>query len=300
MPKIPALRTTLAVKPPYRLDFTVTALRRLPQNRVDILDDGRYLRAFETRRGPVVWEITQRGEGQLDLGLFGKVEDAESYRELAMRMLGTEVDLSSFYARARRVRGMSQLVRRFSGVKPPRYSSLWETILSAIPFQQLSLVSAFASLGRLIEATSEPFELEGRRLYPLPRPERVASMREGELMRFGFSRAKARALREAAVAVVSGALREEELESLDTEALAERLIELRGIGPWTAALMMLRGFRRLDVFPAGDAGAARGLAESFPGADPAAMLRDLGPYRGMLYYHLLLARGSVSPEGDRP
>ena len=37
------------------------------------------------------------------------------------------------------------------------------------------------------------------------------------------------------------------------------LMELPGIGPWSAALVLLRGFGRLDVFPPGDVGAARGL-----------------------------------------
>lgn len=294
MPTSPALRTSLSVRPPFRLDLTVTALRRLPQNRVDVFDGHRYLRAFDTSRGPVVWHITQRGE-RLEMALFGEVDDPAPYRALAVRMLGTDIDLSSFYARARRIRGMSALVRRFSGVKPPRFSSLWETILNAIPFQQLSLVSALATLGRLVEGTSVPVELEGQRLYPLPRPERLLELGEAKLSSFGFSRAKARALREAAAGIVKGTLVEEELEPLATEDLAERLIELRGIGPWTAALMMLRGFRRLDVFPAGDAGAARGLAESFPDVEPSELLRALGPYQGMLYYHLLLARGSVGP-----
>lgn len=287
----PTLRTSLRITPPFRLDFTVMALRRLPQNRVEILDGARYLRAFDTPRGNVVWEITQTGD-RLEMALHGPVDDAAPYRDLAARMLGTEVDLASFYSRARRIRGLSPLARRFSGLKPPRFSSLWETILNAIPFQQLSLVSALASLGRLIEGTSQPVDFEGQRLYPLPRPERLAGMSEAELKGFGFSGAKARALRDAAIGIASGSITEEDLEPLSTEALAERLTELRGIGPWTASLMMLRGFRRLDVFPAGDAGAARGLRETFPDADPEELLHALGPYRGMLYYHLLLARGA--------
>lgn len=289
MPKSPILHASVRVTPPFRLDLTVMALRRLPQNRVDILDGDRYLRAFATPRGPVVWEIAQRGEG-LEMKLHGQVEDVGPYRALVERMLGTDVDLASFYSRARRVRGFSPLVQRLRGLKPPRFSSLWETILNAIPFQQLSLVSALASVGRLIEATSEPVEFEGRRLYPLPSPERLASLNENEIASFGFSHAKARALREAALTIAEGRLNEEELDLLDTETLAERLTSLRGIGPWTASLMMLRGFRRLSVFPSGDAGAARGLRESFPEADPQEVLAALGPYRGMLYYHLLLRR----------
>lgn len=287
-------RTSLKVLPPFRLDFTVTALRRLPQNRIDYLDGDRYLRAFDTERGPVVWEITQKGE-RLEIGLHGEVEDVAPYRDLVRRMLGTDVDLHAFYSRARRIRGMSTLARRFRGLKPPRFSCFFESILNTIPFQQFSLVSAMASLGRLIEGLSEPVEVDGHRLYPLPRPERLAETGIEQLRAFGFSHAKARALREAAIAIASGDLRDEDLDGLDTEALEAKLVGMRGIGPWTAALLMLRGFRHLDIFPAGDSGAIRGLAESFPDDDADELLASLGPYKGMLYYHLLLARSGVDP-----
>jgi DNA-3-methyladenine glycosylase II len=102
--------------------------------------------------------------------------------------------------------------------------------------------------------------------------------------------AKARALRGLAGKIASGELREEDLEPLPTPE-AMRVLEAQpGIGPWTAGLILLRGLGRLDVFPGGDAGAARGLRSLLGDEDPAAALAALGPYRGMLYFHLLLAR----------
>jgi DNA-3-methyladenine glycosylase II len=71
---------------------------------------------------------------------------------------------------------------------------------------------------------------------------------------------------------------------------------LRGIGPWTAAVVMLRGFGRLDVFLAGDSGAQRnmrgllGTEVTGPDSEGTTILEVLGPWRGMLYYHLLLWR----------
>jgi DNA-3-methyladenine glycosylase II len=53
----------------------------------------------------------------------------------------------------------------------------------------------------------------------------------------------------------------------------------------------LRGLGRLDVFPMKDSGVAGGL--TFAGGSPLeieSVLEALGPQRGMLYYHLLLAR----------
>ena len=69
-------------------------------------------------------------------------------------------------------------------------------------------------------------------------------------------------------------------------------MQLRGIGPWSAAVVLLRGFGRLDTFPLRDSGVARtaALLSGDPNVDLDAVLEALGPTRGMLYYHLLLGR----------
>jgi DNA-3-methyladenine glycosylase II len=82
--------------------------------------------------------------------------------------------------------------------------------------------------------------------------------------------------------------REEELEALANGEIERRLRELPGIGPWTASVILLRGFRRLDVFPGGDVAAARGLG-AIAGEHGGELVEALGPYRGMLYFHLLLS-----------
>jgi DNA-3-methyladenine glycosylase II len=70
------------------------------------------------------------------------------------------------------------------------------------------------------------------------------------------------------------------------------LRSIKGIGPWTATVILLRGLGRLDVFPANDTSVARNLTLVGGSAplDVKAVLEALGPDRGMLYYHLLLAR----------
>ena len=295
VPARPAARFHLPVAAPFRLDLTVAALRRLPANRVDVFDGERYLRAFSAPRGPVVWSIQYEGDDHLDVRLYGAVDEARSYLALVERMLAPSFDLGPFYRRA--ASGpelLASLVDRFRGLKPPRFGSLWESVLHAIPFQQLSLKSAMTVLGRRIEASSEPVEFEGRVLYPVPGPDRLLSLPAERIRATGLSGAKARALREAAKAIAGGTLDEISLEALDSSALAKKLRSLRGIGRWTAELILLRGFRRLDTFPTRDAGAAASLRSVLPGLDPAGLLRQLGPFRGMLYDHLLLARG-LSP-----
>jgi DNA-3-methyladenine glycosylase II len=91
-------------------------------------------------------------------------------------------------------------------------------------------------------------------------------------------------------------------------ALAE-LQTLPGIGPWSAGLVLLRGLRRMDVFPAGDVGAARnlpallGLSEGWSPADASAFAARFGDRRGYLYFlglgAQLLSRGLIAPAVDQ-
>ncbi|MEO6834584.1 MAG: base excision DNA repair protein, partial [Candidatus Tumulicola sp.] len=70
----------------------------------------------------------------------------------------------------------------------------------------------------------------------------------------------------------------------------------------TATVVLLRGLGRLDVFPMNDSSVAANLALVAGSAplDVQSVLEALGPQRGMLYYHLLLARLDTRGEVGRP
>jgi 3-methyladenine DNA glycosylase/8-oxoguanine DNA glycosylase len=118
----------------------------------------------------------------------------------------------------------------------------------------------------------------------------VADAPDRLLRAAGLSGAKARALRAVSALVASGALRDAELERLPSRALVEALHELPGVGPWTANLLALRYFGRLDVFPPGDVAAVKALGEVGAGGAGRGLVDAMGPYRGMLYYLLFVRR----------
>jgi DNA-3-methyladenine glycosylase II len=285
----------LSAVPPFRLDLTVAALQRVPTNPVDVwTEDGRWLRAFATPRGPVVCEVAQ-GVGRpptLQIRLHGPARGKASWRRLLRRMLGTDLDLGPFYRRAARVPVLAALAERFRGLKPPRYASLFESFVSTIAFQQLSLASGMAAVGRLARLCSPPVAFDGLSLWPSPSARCVARATEADLRACGLSGAKVRSLQAAARAILDGTLVEEDLEQLPDEEVVARLRTIPGVGPWTASLLLLRGMRRLDGFPVGDAGAERRLRAIFGAQDPASILARLGEWRGMLYFLLLLASRS--------
>jgi DNA-3-methyladenine glycosylase II len=240
---------------------------------------------------PALLEVTQAAPDALSVCVTGDPGD-DDVVALAGRMLGAGVDLTHFYHAAADFPWLAKIVTAARGVKPPRYPSLWEAIVNAVVFQQVSIHAAAAILRRLIERF-EPLRTFGSiALAPFIQPQIVADADPLELRGLGLSVNKVVALRTLARAVLDGALDRRSLELLETAELAARLATFKGIGPWTAAVIALRGFGRLDIFPLNDSGVARSLKElsGEPGVDAAELLARLGPQRGMLYYHLLIGR----------
>ncbi len=291
---------------PYRLDLTVSVLRRLSTNVVDLLTpDGQYVRALSAGREPVIVRATQKNHGDsLSIIIEGDISEEPGMLELVRRTLGADRDLAEFDRSAEHIPWLLPLVKRMRGVKPPRYPSLWEACANAIVFQQVSLRAASAImhrlivvLGRSVTATGVPVPL-----YVFPTAERVQTAADDLLRGTGLSANKIATLRRVAEALVSGALDAEILEGCTSSEAAAALCQFKGIGPWTAAVILLRGLGRLDVFPANDTSVASNIALVAGSApfDAQSVLSILGSQRGMLYFYLLLARLDARGEIGRP
>ena len=289
-------RHALSVVAPFRLDLTVSALRRLSTNVVDMLTpDGEYVRALDGAHGLVIVRATQSRPDALAVTIASDARDnGEHARVLALVRctLGVDRDLAHFSRAAAGMPWLGPLALRARGVKPPRYPTLWEAFVNAIVFQQVSLHAASAIARRLIMALGISLESEGTPLYVFPSAERVLHAKDDVLRATGLSAGKIATLRRAGEALASGTLDEAMLEERASPEAAALLRQLKGIGPWTATVILLRGLGRLDVFPMNDTSIARNLAlvaGQVP-LDVASVLAALHPQQGMLYYHLLLAR----------
>lgn len=296
----------ILVGKPYRLDLTVTVLRRLSTNVVDLLTpQGVYVRALSGYRQPVIVRVTQVSNREtLSVAIEGDSHDDGAVLALVARMLGAKRDLGPFYAAASRIGWLASLVERMRGVKPPRYPTLWEACANAIIFQQISVRAASAIMHRLIVTVGQRVEVDGLPVpaYLFPTAERFRQEGDERLRAAGLSTSKVATLRRVVEALESGTLDVSTLERCTSSEAAALLCRIKGIGPWTAVVILLRGLGRLDVFPGNDTSIARNVALA-AGSEPCEIERvldDLGPQRGMLYFHLLLARLEVLGDIGRP
>jgi DNA-3-methyladenine glycosylase II len=95
--------------------------------------------------------------------------------------------------------------------------------------------------------------------YGFPAPRDVTRLRLSRYQAIGFSKQKVHALLALARAIEGRRLDLEWLAREDDE-VCTRLLELRGVGRWTAEYVLLRGLGRLHVFPGDDVGAQKRLA----------------------------------------
>lgn len=285
-------RLQVRVRPPAPFDFPLTArvLRRSARNLIDrVSDDGAWSRVVVLGHGPALLRGRQDGERVLFEAAPADHGDRERVMALVTRLFSLEIDLAPFFRRLGREPGFSEVARLCAGLRPQRFSSLFEALANGLACQQLSLESGLMRLGHLCERFGPRVTEEGGTRVGPPDPDGLAHAPVSLLRKAGFSNRRAAELRELARLPLDRF--EAELENLPSDEARARLLELPGVGPWTADYVLLRGLGRLDVFPAGDVGAARTLGRILGRAIPPKRAGQIAarfsPLRGMLYFCML-------------
>lgn len=289
---------SLEPAPPFRLDLTVWALRRRPDNEIDRWDGEFYRRALPFNGELVDVAVTQMGPPnapRLEVTVTGarRAPGVESSVTAALdRMLGLQARLSKFYRLAATDLPLWLLAKRFRGLKPPRLPTLFEALANGIACQQVTLTQGIRLLNRLTATYGAA--IKGSDLHAFPQPSDLVRLEPDELRQLKFTRQRAGALIELSDAIVERGLDLEALAALDDEAALARLLQLRGVGRWTAEYALLRGLGRLHVFPGDDVGARNnlqrwlGLKEPLDYEGVRCRLAKWRPYAGFIYFHLLL------------
>jgi 3-methyladenine DNA glycosylase/8-oxoguanine DNA glycosylase len=115
----------------------------------------------------------------------------------------------------------------------------------------------------------------------------------------GLSRAKVLALKDLAERAVSGELPLDRLPEMSDEEVIECLVEVRGIGRWTAEMFLIFSLGRLDVLPVDDFGLRAGVRDVYqlPDLPSRAALRERAepwrPYRSIATWYFWRSRGGV-------
>lgn len=217
-----------------------------------------------------------------------RAPDPAQVRSLAARVLAADLDLRPFYALTRDDRVLGPVTRALRGLKAFRPASLFQMLVIAITEQQISLAAA-----RIQERILQRFGDPVADLTLFPETGVLARTAVSDLMGCGLSRRKAEYVIGVAQAVEGKTLDLQALTRWSDNEVFERLVALRGFGPWSAEYVLVRGLGRPDRVPADDLGVRTVLGAYFADGErlgPEGVLSSLEPfrpYRGVAVFYLL-------------
>ena len=152
------------------------------------------------------------------------------------------------------------MARLIAAVGPCR----WEPKLQIPPFETLARAIAHQQLNGI---AAESIFTRFKALYlpaTFPEPAALLATPEAALRATGLSFAKIRAMRDLAEKVAAGVVpSSEQLHALESDAIIERITQVRGIGRWTVEMLLMFRLGRPDVLPVGDLGVRKGFSLAY-------------------------------------
>jgi len=261
----------LRISDPYDFDLSTQRFRRWGRDPANLWEDGVLWRAVEDREVRI-----DAAEGGVD------VEPLDATAGVTvLKLLGAEFDLDAFYGFAATEPVLARIVAAIRGLRPPLAPDPFESLITSITAQQVSLHAAFAIRGRLIER----FGVRAGRVWSFPTRERIAAADEAELVALGFSRRKA----EYAIGLARAELDLDGLAALRDDDVKAQLVALRGIGEWTAEWFLARHLARPRAWPVGDIGLRKAVAHFYGDADERVARSRFEPFENLSAHYLLTA-----------
>ncbi len=238
-----------------------------------------------TPDGTGTLHLTRSSDTSMDAEAWG--EGAEWLLDQAPRLLGNDDDLTGFEPE-----GVVRDLWRAKPFKLGRTDRPWDAIVDGIFGQKVQVTKAVASRRALARAFGDP--APGPRTgWVLPGPETVAALGYADFHPLGVERKRAEIL----IRVAKEMRRLPNLTDRAPADVEKRLEHIRGIGPWTSAMVTASAMGHPDAVPTGDyhiPNTVAWLLAGEPRADDARMLELLEPYAGHRWRVIRLAKSSGS------
>lgn len=158
----------------------------------------------------------------------------------------------------------------------------YEALVRAVAYQQLSTKAGQAILAKFVQ-----------HFGGFPAPEALALASFDDLRTIGFSGRKVATLQAIATGTLSGLVPSRyQANAMSDVALLERLVAIKGIGPWSVQMLLIFTLGRMDILPAHDLGVAQGyqrLKKLAKAPTPKQMLeigKAWSPYRTVASWYL--------------
>ncbi|MCS1352715.1 DNA-3-methyladenine glycosylase [Mechercharimyces sp. CAU 1602] len=184
----------------------------------------------------------------------------EKLRELIGFMFDADADIESFNEMASK-HNLVTLMQALTGLRIVKDPTVFESIIKTIAGQQVSVTMAGKLIQKMCENYGEKVMHNGVSYYLPPSSDMISKLHEQDLRELGFPLVRARTLIECAKLDLAGYFNN--LENLSEIELEKTLCAIKGIGPWTAQMIMLLGLGKNQIVPWADKGLHRAIEVYF-------------------------------------
>ena len=215
---------------------------------------------------------------------------SEQAVQIACFVLNVDFDIRPFYGMANSNKRLRPIVKELWGLRPLRPASLFEMLVTAITEQQITLRLAYLMREKITARYGDV--VEGTPVFPDEHTLSKVSLTS--LVKCGLSHRKAEYVRDLSKMVAGRKLDLEKLKQMPDDDVYSTLTKIRGIGPWTAEYVLVRGLGRPDRVPAEDIGIRDVVGKYLAGGERVEasrvleLLKPFAPFRGLTAYYLLV------------
>ena len=257
---------------------------------VEEVEGGTYRRSLALEHGGGLVSLTPDAKGVRCELRLDDLRDLTAAVARCRRLLDLDADPVAVGAQLEADPVLGELAGARPGMRVPGCVDGFELAVRAIVGQQVSVAAARTVLGRLTARFGEPLaEPAGTITHRFPTAAALADLEPSELP---FPRRRAEALRELARLVAREGVRFD--AGADASAALAALLEIPGVGPWTASYVAMRALGDPDAFLPADVGVRDALRRV--GRDPAEateLAEAWRPWRSYAVMHLWALVGAL-------
>ena len=280
-----SLTLQLAYRAPFDWEGMLRFLRGRAMQGVELVTDDIYARTVRLGEYRGWVRVSNRPESRAL-----RVELSQSLTPVLPALLGRLRHLFDLSARPDviaehlgRDTRLAGAIARNPGIRVPGAFDGFELVVRAILGQQISVKAATTLGGRFASAFGEPVQTPHEGLDRLcPTPAIIAGVSPDAIAALGVVRARAASIVALAREIDSGRLKLE--AGADPERTIAQLVELPGVGPWTAQYIAMRALRWPDAFPKEDIALRKRLGGVTP-ANAEAISAAWSPWRSYATMH---------------
>lgn len=253
---------------PYDFDLQWKFYYSSKEPQPEIYKNSIWRRAFKIKDRLVPVTVTSTGtieKPKLRVNVSSKLNTKKKryLSDKIMDIFRLRDNLKELYNFMDRDETLREIKSKLYGLRPPGIgASIFEGAIRVIIQQQISLQVAYVMTGALVRGFGEKVEIDGESYYDFPPPQVLANVNETELRKCKLSRQKSRYIRELALEIADG-YDLEKIREMNNEEAIEELMKFKGIGIWSAELILITTLGRMDLCVPDDLGARKAVSHFY-------------------------------------